>query len=83
MTHKFRIKFTTPQPPNDTYIPGEADSSLSSIPGTSGGLIGSAAGFDRDNKEKTKSVLEHYKNNAEDSDLSSFCLDLQTAWGLN
>ena len=83
VTHQFRIKFTTPQPPNDTYIPGEADSPLSSITGTYGGLIGSAAGFAQENKEKTKSVLEHYKSNAEDSDLSSFCSDLQTAWGLN
>ena len=61
-THQFRIKSTTPQPPNDTSIPGKADSSLISISGTSGGLIGSAAGFARENKEKTKIVLERYKS---------------------
>ena len=82
-THQFCIKSTTPQPKNDTSIPGEAGSSLSSISGTSGGLIGSAAGFARENKEKTKSVLEHHKSNAEDSDMSSFCSDLQNTWGLN
>ena len=72
-THQFRIKSTTPQPPNDTSIPGEADSSLSSISGISGILIGSAAGFSQENKDKTKSVLQHYKSNAEYNDLSSFC----------
>jgi len=47
------------------------------------GLAGMSAGMVLQHKEKTNKVLEHYKNNAQDSNLSSMCADLQEIWGLN
>ena len=46
-------------------------------------LFGTAEGLINENRQNTKAVLEHYKENAVDSDLSTFMSDLQTAWGLN
>ena len=43
----------------------------------SGGLVGDEV------RRKTKDVLEHYKANATDPDLSSCMSDLMGAWGLN
>ena len=37
------------------------------------------AGIITSNKDSTKAVLEHYKSNAADSDLSALMSDLQTA----
>ena len=66
----------------------QSDSSLSSGGGNliaatslvgviSGGLVGDEV------RRKTKDVLEHYKANATDPDLSSCMSDLMGAWGLN
>ena len=46
-------------------------------------LVRTAEGLVNDNMQKTKAVLEHYKSNAVDSNLSTFMSDLQTDWGLS
>ena len=42
-----------------------------------------AGGFASLNASKINAVLEHYKTNLQDRDLSALMSDLQTAWGLN
>ena len=45
-------------------------------------MIG-AGGFASLNASTTNAVLERYKTNSQDSNLSALMSDLQTAWGLN
>ena len=42
-----------------------------------------AGGFASLNASKTNAVLDHYKTNLQDSNLSALISDLQTTWGLN
>ena len=70
---------------NADAAPAAAAASVQSQQGADGaaGLAGMANGLAYLHKDKTKKVLEHYKNNAQDSDLASMCADLQEIWGLN
>jgi hypothetical protein len=70
---------------NADAAPAAAAASVQSQQGADGaaGLAGMANGLAHLHKDKTKKVLEHYKNNAQDSDLASMCADLQEIWGLN
>ena len=83
-THEFCIKIGTAgvKPSVSTH----PDSLLSSGGGdleATKSLVGTDEGLVNENRQKTKAVLEHYKANAVDNDISTFMSDLQTAWGLN
>ena len=76
-THEFRIKTGTSG--FDSSSSTQPDSSLSSGGGDSAAtklLVGTAEGLVNENRQNTKAVLEHYKANAVDSDLSKFMSDL-------
>ena len=82
-THEFCIKTGTGgfNSSSSTHL----DSSLSSGGGyltATKSLVRTAEGMFNENIQKIKAVLEHYKVNAVDSDLSTFVSDLQTDWGL-
>ena len=80
-THKFRIKYGTA---NVTSSKGEtATDSLSARSSLYWYFIGHAGDLAQKNEENNKAMLDHYKINADDSDLSNFVADLKTAWGLN
>ena len=78
-THEFRIKMgTSEEAPVEATPATDADllrSGMSSMTG--------AGRFASLNASKTNAVLEHYKTNLQDSDLSALMYDFQTAWGLN
>ena len=79
-THKFHIKSGTA-----TVISskGEPDTdSLSTGSSQTGSFLEHAGVLTHHNGDKNKAVLDHYRSNAEDSDLSYFFADIQTAWGL-
>ena len=82
-THKFCVKTGTASKPSqkgepDTYASTDGSLLISSI-----GQTGVLAGIVTANKDSTKAVLEHYRSNAADNDLSVFIYYLQTTWGLN
>ena len=83
-TYEFLIKTGTSGV--DSSGSTEPDSSLSYVGGDSSAtkqLVVTAKGLVNENRQNTKVVLDHYKDNAVDSDISTFVSDLQTAWGLN
>ena len=78
-THNFRIKMITSDESPAAATPAtDTDSSRSGMLSMTG-----AGGFASLNAYKTNAVLDHYKTNSQDSDLSALMSDLQTAWGLN
>ena len=83
-THEFRIK--TEIAGFDSSGSTQPDSSLSSEGGDLAAtkfLVGTSKGLVNENTQKIKSVLEHYKANYVDIDISAFMSYLQTYWGLN
>ena len=64
--------------PTEATPPTDTDSSRSEM-----SSMTAAGGFASLNASKTNAVLEHYKTNLQDSDLSSLMSDLPTAWGVN
>ena len=76
-THEFRIKFGTS---GFDYIGStQPDWSLSSGGGDLSAtklLVGTAKVLVNENRQNTKVVLEHFKANSVDSDLSTFMSDL-------
>ena len=81
-THEFRIETGTAG--FDSSGLAQPDLSLSSRGGDLAAtkwLVGTSKGLVNENRQKTKAVLDHYKANAEDSDISTFMSDLQTYWG--
>ena len=78
-THEFRIKMgTSDEAPTEATPATDTDSSRSGM-----SSMTAAGGFASLNASKTNAVLEHYKTNSQDSDMSALMSDLQTAWGLN
>ena len=69
---------TSDETPPEATPATDTDSSRSDMSSMTG-----AGGFASLNESKTNAVLEHYKTNSQDSDLSALISYLQTAWGLN
>ena len=83
MNHAFCVKTGTASKPSQ-----KGESATDTM--TAGPLLTSSIGqtgflvlIFTANKDITKAVLEHYKINAADSDLSALMADLQNSWGLN
>ena len=53
------------------------------LSGSGMSYMNGADGFASLNAPTTNAVLENYKTNSQDSDLSALMSDVQTAWGLN
>ena len=82
-THYIRVKTGAASKPSKKGEPATDTSTAGSSLTSSIGQTGALAGIIIANKDSTKAVLEHYKRNAADSDMSALMADLQTAWELN
>ena len=69
---------TSDEAPAEATPATDTDSSRSDM-----SSMTAAGGFTSLNASKTNAVLDHYKTNLQDSDLSALMSDLQNAWGLN
>ena len=69
---------TSDEAPTEATPATDTDLSRSGISSMTG--VGVFASL---NASKTNALLEHYKTNSQDSDLSALVSDLQNAWGLN
>ena len=82
-THEFSVKTGTASKPSQKGEPATDASNYVSSLTSYIRQTGDLSGIVTANKDITKAVLEHYKSNAADSDISTLMADLQTAWGLN
>ena len=80
-THEFCVKTGTSSKPSQKGEPTTYASAAGSLLDSSIIQTGALAGIINANKDSTKAVLEHYKINAEDSDMSALMADLKTALG--
>ena len=80
-THKFHIKYGTATFTSSKVEPSTDSSSAESSLAVS--FLGHDGALARHNGDKTNAVLDHYKSNVKDSNMSSFVANLQTDWGVN
>ena len=83
MTHNFLVKTGTTSKPSQKGEPATYDSTYGSSLTSYIVQTGALSGMVTANKDSTKAVLENYKINAAESDMSALMADLHHSWGLN